>query len=329
MQVIFTGDWSMPVREAEAANALVDAGCDVITCHVDGPKVVIETAEKRGVKSCGHNASQAPLAPKGFITGAEYKWETIYKGYAARPRGGQDAAELHRRRLRGRFRAEHAVRRRRSEEGKKAAIAAIEGLKAKQADLCRSAQGQQDRQGRDRQDLRQPRPVPRQDGLSARRRRRLDHLAPSACAPLAQGRARALLADGGDAQAPCLSRRPPHDGREIRIPLRMGLSGAGPPSAARHGKLRPCPTARRRRRSDSGARARASRRRRRRLHAAAAHEFGICRHPAVRADRRRARLRRLPARDRQVAASTSSPMSGAAASAPRSRCRTRCSARRR
>lgn len=82
VQVIFTGEWSMPVREAEAANALIDAGCDVITCHVDGPKVVIETAETRGVKSCGHNASQAPLAPKGFITGAEYKWETIYKIYA-------------------------------------------------------------------------------------------------------------------------------------------------------------------------------------------------------------------------------------------------------
>src|SRR5580698_10805997 len=82
VQVIFTGDWSLPVREAEAVNALVDAGCDVITCHVDGPKVVIETAEKRGVKTCGHNASQAPLAPKGFITGAEYKWLTVYKSYA-------------------------------------------------------------------------------------------------------------------------------------------------------------------------------------------------------------------------------------------------------
>jgi simple sugar transport system substrate-binding protein len=82
VQVIFTGDWSLPVREAEAANALVDAGCDVLTCHVDGPKVVIETAEGRGVKSCGHNASQAALAPKGFITGAEYKWETIYSMYA-------------------------------------------------------------------------------------------------------------------------------------------------------------------------------------------------------------------------------------------------------
>jgi len=89
VQVIFTGDWSLPVREAEAAGALVDAGCDVLTCHVDGPKVVIETAEHRGVKSCGHNASQAPLAPKGFITGAEYKWETIYKMYADELAKGQ------------------------------------------------------------------------------------------------------------------------------------------------------------------------------------------------------------------------------------------------
>jgi len=83
VHVIFTGDWSMPVREAEATGALVDAGCDVIACHVDSPKVVIETAEHRGVKSCGHCASQAVLAPKGFITGAEFKWETIFQTYAA------------------------------------------------------------------------------------------------------------------------------------------------------------------------------------------------------------------------------------------------------
>ena len=46
-QVIFTGDWAMPVREAEATNSLVDQGIDVITCHVDSPKVVIETCERR------------------------------------------------------------------------------------------------------------------------------------------------------------------------------------------------------------------------------------------------------------------------------------------
>src|SRR6478735_6371414 len=82
VQLIVTGDWALPVREAEAANALVDGGCDVIACHIDSPKVVIETAEKRGVKSCGHNANQANLAPKGFITGAELKWGTIYKSFA-------------------------------------------------------------------------------------------------------------------------------------------------------------------------------------------------------------------------------------------------------
>jgi simple sugar transport system substrate-binding protein len=77
--VIFTGDWSMPVKEAEAANSLVDQGCDVLTCHVDGPKVVIETAEKRGAMSCGYHASQAALAPKGYLTGAEWDWATPFK----------------------------------------------------------------------------------------------------------------------------------------------------------------------------------------------------------------------------------------------------------
>ena len=89
VQVIFTGDWSLPVREAEATNALVDAGCDLITCHVDGPKVVIQTAESRGAKTCGHNADQASLAPKGFVTGAEYKWGTIYTQFARMIAAGQ------------------------------------------------------------------------------------------------------------------------------------------------------------------------------------------------------------------------------------------------
>ena len=48
MQVIFTGDWSMPVKEAEATNSLIDQGVDVVTCHVDGPKTVVENAARRG-----------------------------------------------------------------------------------------------------------------------------------------------------------------------------------------------------------------------------------------------------------------------------------------
>ncbi|CAM5763089.1 ABC transporter substrate-binding protein [Labrys miyagiensis] len=82
VHLVITGEWSLPVREAEAVNALIDSGCDVIASHVDSPKVVIQTAEGRGAKSCGHNADQSMLAPKGFITGAELKWGTVYKAYA-------------------------------------------------------------------------------------------------------------------------------------------------------------------------------------------------------------------------------------------------------
>jgi len=77
-RVIFTGEWSMPVKEAEAATSLIDQGVDVLTCHVDSPKVIVETAEKRGIFSSGYHASQAALAPKGYLTGAEWDWVTPY-----------------------------------------------------------------------------------------------------------------------------------------------------------------------------------------------------------------------------------------------------------
>lgn len=82
VHIIVTGEWSLPVREAEASNALIDAGCDVLATRVDNPKIVVEAAEERGVKCVGHAASQADLAPNGFITGAEFKWETVYKKFA-------------------------------------------------------------------------------------------------------------------------------------------------------------------------------------------------------------------------------------------------------
>lgn len=79
-QVIFTGEWSLAVKEAEATNALADQGCDVITCHVDGPKVVMETAAGRGAFVCGYHANQAPLAPEKYLTGAEWNWAGVYTG---------------------------------------------------------------------------------------------------------------------------------------------------------------------------------------------------------------------------------------------------------
>lgn len=88
-QVIFTGDWSLPVKEAEAANSMADQGIDVITCHVDSPKVIVETAEKRGIFTTGYHANQSVLAPKGYLTGAEWDWTNVYSKYAEMIRDGK------------------------------------------------------------------------------------------------------------------------------------------------------------------------------------------------------------------------------------------------
>ncbi|HMW47796.1 MAG TPA: BMP family ABC transporter substrate-binding protein [Marinagarivorans sp.] len=92
--VVFTGGWSNPVKEAEAANSLIDQGVDVLTCHVDSPKVVVETAEKRGIFSCGYHTNNAALAPKGFLTGAEWNWSQLYLDYAALLKEGKPIPNL-------------------------------------------------------------------------------------------------------------------------------------------------------------------------------------------------------------------------------------------
>jgi simple sugar transport system substrate-binding protein len=88
-QVIFTGDWSLPVKEAEATNSLADQGIDVITCHVDGPKVVIETAARRGMFSCGYHVNQQKLAPESYLTGAEWNWANVYKLFVEKSQKGE------------------------------------------------------------------------------------------------------------------------------------------------------------------------------------------------------------------------------------------------
>ena len=87
--VIFTGEWSMPVKEAEATNSLADQGIDVFTMHVDSPKVSVETAAKRGKMVCGYHVSQAKLAPAAYLTGAEWNWNTAYTTIIDAARSGK------------------------------------------------------------------------------------------------------------------------------------------------------------------------------------------------------------------------------------------------
>jgi simple sugar transport system substrate-binding protein len=100
--VIFTGDWSMPSKEADGANSLADQGVDVLTMHVDSPKIIVEQAEKRGIFVTGYHASQAALAPKGYLTGAEWNWGKVYTEYVEWIRGKKEYPHL----LRGGFKDE-------------------------------------------------------------------------------------------------------------------------------------------------------------------------------------------------------------------------------
>ncbi|NJP08486.1 MAG: BMP family ABC transporter substrate-binding protein [Leptolyngbyaceae cyanobacterium RU_5_1] len=89
IQVIFTGDWLEPVKEEQATNSLADQGVDVIGVHVDSPKVVIETAEKRKIFSSGYHADQTDLAPKGYLTGTTFYWAEFYKNYVDMIKAGK------------------------------------------------------------------------------------------------------------------------------------------------------------------------------------------------------------------------------------------------
>ncbi len=88
-QVIFTGDWALPVKEAEATNSMISSGIDVVTCHVDSPKVVVETAERGNIFACGYHANQTKLAPKGYLTGAEWNWEKVYTDFVKAMQAGK------------------------------------------------------------------------------------------------------------------------------------------------------------------------------------------------------------------------------------------------
>jgi basic membrane protein A and related proteins len=96
LQVIFTGDWSMPVKEAEATNSLIDQGVDVLTCHVDGPKTVVENAARRGAMVCGYHVNQATLAPKAYLTGAEWNWEVLYPRFVKMFTSGETIPNFYR-----------------------------------------------------------------------------------------------------------------------------------------------------------------------------------------------------------------------------------------
>ncbi len=76
--VVNTSNWCDPAKQAEAANSLISQGVDVLTQHQDCTKTVIATAEAKGAMTVGYHADASALAPKGWLTGSEWKWGPMY-----------------------------------------------------------------------------------------------------------------------------------------------------------------------------------------------------------------------------------------------------------
>ena len=81
---------------------MIDQGIDVITMHVDSPKVVVQTAAQRGAMVCGYHASQAKLAPDAYLTGAEWNWTDLYPKFVTMWMKGEPNPEFLSRRFQGR-----------------------------------------------------------------------------------------------------------------------------------------------------------------------------------------------------------------------------------
>ena len=72
-----TNTWFDVTLEGQAAEALLDMGCDVIAQHCDttAPQLA---AEKRGKWGCGYNSDKTPAAPKAHLTAPICNWGVYY-----------------------------------------------------------------------------------------------------------------------------------------------------------------------------------------------------------------------------------------------------------
>ncbi|MDR2504937.1 MAG: BMP family ABC transporter substrate-binding protein [Oscillospiraceae bacterium] len=69
----YTNTWYDPTTERQAAEALLDLGCDVIAQHQDTTMPQI-AAQERGVWGVGYNADMTEDAPQAHLTAPTWNW---------------------------------------------------------------------------------------------------------------------------------------------------------------------------------------------------------------------------------------------------------------
>jgi len=78
MEVQFTGSWYDEIEEKNAANALIQNGCVLISQHADSmgaPSV----CEEKGVPNISYNVANAESCPNTFIVASKIDWTPYFK----------------------------------------------------------------------------------------------------------------------------------------------------------------------------------------------------------------------------------------------------------
>ena len=77
LKFIMINSWYDPGKEGDAAKALMDQGCDIITQHTDSP-APLQAAAGRGIKAFGEATDMIKFAPKTQLTALVNEWGGYY-----------------------------------------------------------------------------------------------------------------------------------------------------------------------------------------------------------------------------------------------------------
>ena len=77
LKITWVFTWYNPGKEADAAKAMIDQGCDMVAQHTDSPAPLI-AAQEAGVYGFGQASDQAKFAPKAQLTATIDNWSPYY-----------------------------------------------------------------------------------------------------------------------------------------------------------------------------------------------------------------------------------------------------------
>lgn len=78
MEVKYTYSWNDPVTETQAAQALIESGCDVLGHHT-ASAAVATTAQQNGVYHVGYTTDMRDVGPDASLTSAIFDWSIPFK----------------------------------------------------------------------------------------------------------------------------------------------------------------------------------------------------------------------------------------------------------